>query len=317
MASNLPEILGLGVSTVDELIVLEHHPRINEKQKILSRTRQCGGLTGSALVAASRMECRCGYLVALGTGELSAFLRAHLTSEGIVLFEDDTDAATEPYLAMILSEQATGERAVLWDNSRSRVPSIGPAERRLALSARCLFVDHVYATAILDLVQDARKAGVDVVGDFERITPDSPELMELTNHIILPLSFARQLYGRDKAPGEMAAALAALPGRALSCITDGANGAWYALGDNPERIIHQPAFLMENVVDTTGCGDVFHGVYMSGIVRGISPAECIRRAAAAAALKTRIQGAQAGAPTFLELEEFLSVRSMEKRNNNN
>lgn len=186
------DILGLGVSTVDELIVLEHHPRLNHKQKILSRSRQCGGLTGSALVAASRMGRRCGYLAALGTGELSAFTRAHLSREGIELFEDNSIPETEPYLAMILSEAASGERSVLWDNSRSRAPAIGDRERVLALSARCLFVDHIYATGILPLVREARAAGVDVVGDFERTTPDSPALMDLTNHIILPLGPMRE-----------------------------------------------------------------------------------------------------------------------------
>ena len=98
------DILGLGVSTIDELIVLEHHPRLNEKQKILSRSRQCGGLTGSALVAASRMGCRCGYLIALGTGELSAFLRAHLTGEGIALFEDGADPETEFLRAVLMAQ---------------------------------------------------------------------------------------------------------------------------------------------------------------------------------------------------------------------
>lgn len=317
MPEKPPEILGLGVSTIDELIVLEHHPRIIEKQKILSRSRQCGGLTGSALVAASRMGCRCAYLVALGVGELSTFLRTHLTREGITLFEDNDNPDTEPYLAMILSEQETGERAVLWDNSRSRAPVIGEAEIHLALSARCLFVDHVYATAILDLVHIARSAGIDVVGDFERVTPDSVELMAMTNHIILPLPFARQLYGDGKTPAELATLLASMPERSLACITDGANGAWYALGSDSARVLHQPVFPMEQIVDTTGCGDVFHGVYMAALIQQLPPSERIRHAAAAAALKTQYRGAQLGAPTLSVLHDFLSERSNKKSNNSN
>ncbi len=300
------DILGLGVSTVDELVVLEHHPRLNEKQKILSRSRQCGGLTGSALVAASRMGCRCGYLIALGTGELSAFLRARLTGEGIRLFEDGANPETEPYYAMILSEEGSGERSVLWDNSRSRAPFIGEPERRLALSAKCLFVDHVYAASIVGLVAEARAAGVDVVGDFERTTPSSPELMALTNHIILPLAYARAAAGMEGgSAAELAAHFARAPGRAVACVTDGAHGAWHAAGDAPEAVLHQPAFPVEPLVDTTGCGDVFHGVYCAGLVGGLPVRDRIRACSAAAALKARVRGAQAGAPRRAELDRFL------------
>lgn len=302
------DILGLGVSTIDELIVLEHHPRLNEKQKILSRSRQCGGLTGSALVAAARLGCRCGHCIALGAGELSAFLRERMRAEGVSLIEDNSIPETEPYFAMILSESVSGERSILWDNSRSRAPGIGERERELALSAKCLFVDHVYAAGILAVVAEARAAGVDVVGDFERTTPDSMELMELTNHIILPLAYARIAAGRpDATPAELAIYFAGDSGRSLACVTDGLNGAWYAEGV-ATKVFHQPIFPMSSIVDTTGCGDVFHGAYCAALVQGYAPAERIQRASAAAALKTQTRGAQAGAPNEPELEKFLEER---------
>ncbi len=310
------DVLGLGVSTVDELVVVDHHPRVNEKQKILSRSRQCGGLTGSALVAASRMGRRCAHLMALGTGELSAFLRAAMAAENVELIEDAGDPAAEPYFALILGDAGSGERSVLWDNSRSRPPAIGERERTLALAARCLFVDHIYASAILPLVLEARAAGVAIVGDFERTTPDSFALMNATNHLILPLAYARaaapEAAGGISAEAaatagaeELAALYASVPGRAVACVTDGKNGAWWAAGGAPDRVRHQPAFPMEPVVDTTGCGDVFHGVYCDGLVRGLPIPERLRRASAAAALKARVRGAQAGAPRAAELEKFL------------
>jgi sugar/nucleoside kinase (ribokinase family) len=58
-------------------------------------------------------------------------------------------------------------------------------------------------------------------------------------------------------------------------------------------------------VDTTGCGDVFHGAYASALARGLSLAERVRFAAAAAALKATRPGGQAGIPTRPEVEAFL------------
>lgn len=301
------QILGLGVSTIDELLVLERHPIRNEKQKILSRLRQGGGLTGTALVAAARMGCRCGQVIALGDGELSQFLRSEMERHGIRLIEDRGAPDAEPYFSIILTEEGTGERIILWDNSRTCPPRIGAVERELALSAGCLFVDHVFAEAILDVVREARRAGIPVVGDFEREAPGSEELMALTDHIILPVDFARKRYGELEC-SELAALLAGMPGRSLACVTDGVDGSWYALGSEPGRVYRQPIFPMPQIVDTTGCGDVFHGVYAAGLILGWDARERIRRASAAAALKTQKPGAQAGAPTLTELDMFLAAQ---------
>jgi sugar/nucleoside kinase (ribokinase family) len=74
------------------------------------------------------------------------------------------------------------------------------------------------------------------------------------------------------------------------------------------RVAHQPAFPVA-VVDTTGCGDVFHGAYAAGLVRGLGVMERVRLAAAAAALKATRPGGQAGAPTLAEVEQFLNPRA--------
>jgi len=60
--------------------------------------------------------------------------------------------------------------------------------------------------------------------------------------------------------------------------TAGADGAWY--GEDEGDVRHQPAFAVE-VVDTTGCGDVFHGAYASALARGLGLEERVRFSAAA------------------------------------
>ncbi|MCC8164705.1 MAG: PfkB family carbohydrate kinase, partial [Planctomycetes bacterium] len=163
------------------------------------------------------------------------------------------------------------------------------------------------AQAILPLVRAARAAGVPVVGDFERVSPGSEEVMALTDHIILPLSFAHDTFGGGSVE-DLVTRLAKAPGRNVAAVTDGTAGAWWAESTAPDCVHHQPVFAMPKIVDTTGCGDVFHGVYAAGLVQGLPPAERICRAAAAAALKTQKLGAQAGAPTLEELEKFLTER---------
>jgi sugar/nucleoside kinase (ribokinase family) len=87
-------------------------------------------------------------------------------------------------------------------------------------------------------------------------------------------------------------------------VTCGSEGCWYVSPVAPTSAVHQAAFAVP-VVDTTGCGDVFHGAYSAALVRGLDVSSRIRFAAAAAALKASQRGGQAGIPTRAAVEEFL------------
>ena len=60
-----------------------------------------------------------------------------------------------------------------------------------------------------------------------------------------------------------------------------------------------------NVVDTTGCGDVFHGGYIYGLLQGWDIRQTVRFAAACAALKTCALGGRTAIPGLPEVEAFL------------
>jgi sugar/nucleoside kinase (ribokinase family) len=67
---------------------------------------------------------------------------------------------------------------------------------------------------------------------------------------------------------------------------------------------HVPAFPVD-VVDTTGCGDVFHGAYAAALAAGATVDRCVAIASASAALKATSRGGQAGVPGREAVEEFL------------
>ena len=75
-----------------------------------------------------------------------------------------------------------------------------------------------------------------------------------------------------------------------------------------QAVKHQPAFKVK-AVDTTGCGDVFHGAYASALARGLELEERIRIASAAAALKATQPGGQAGTPDREKLERFMKEQT--------
>ena len=50
------------------------------------------------------------------------------------------------------------------------------------------------------------------------------------------------------------------PGQATCVVTAGAQGCWYTTQESGDELYHVPACVVQ-VVDTTGCGNIFHGAY--------------------------------------------------------
>ena len=62
------------------------------------------------------------------------------------------------------------------------------------------------------------------------------------------------------------------------------------------KVVDFPAFKAPKVVDTTGCGDVFHGSFLSAYVSGMDLRTCVRFASATACIKCAVPGGRAGIP---------------------
>jgi len=295
------DVLGLGAVAVDDLIFVESYPPPDAKARVMRRERHCGGLTATALVAAARLGARCAYAGVLGRDALSQFAVTCLEQEGIDVSFAPRTASARPVYANIIVDQRHGTRNIFYDLSQV----VGASTRTpagLIRSCRVLFVDHVGVPGMLRAARLARRAGIPVVADLEDAShPQFHLLLALADHLILSRDFARALTGaRSPAP---AVRKLARPDRQVAVVTCGDEGCWYLVrGDAVPR--HQPAFKVE-AVDTTGCGDVFHGAYAFALARGLGVEERIRFAAATAALKATRPGGQAGIPSLAAVRRFL------------
>ena len=148
----------------------------------------------------------------------------------------------------------------------------------------------------------ARERGIPVVGDAEKEpTPAVRALLARIDHLIIAEALAERLTGaRD--PAEMVRALADSRYACLG-VTAGERGCWFAERGGPVQ--HQPAYRVA-VVDTTGCGDVFHGAYAAALARKEPVASAMRMAAGAAALKATQPGGRRGIPDWPTLQRFLA-----------
>jgi ribokinase len=296
------DALGFGAVAVDDLLYLDRYPQPDEKMPILGKARDGGGLAGTALVAATRLGASAAWAGVLGFDELSlwtldAFQRARVDTSAVI-----RHAAARPFHSIILVDRSAGTRAILFTGEGVTPMTADEVTPELIGSARVVFVDHTIGELAGHVIRLARAAGVPTVADPERLGPGVDELISNVDHLIVGRAFAALVTGRDE-PERALAALADLRrGRALTAVTVGAQGCWYAGGNAATG--HQAALAVETV-DPTGCGDVFHGAYMAEIARGQSIEQALRVASVAAGIKATRPGGRQGIPDRAEVEAQL------------
>jgi len=298
------DILGVGSATVDDFLYVASYPQPDTKNPVLRTERQGGGLTATAMVAAARLGAKVAYAGVLGHDSISHWVETDLEREGIDVSQVVHRKDAQPIHATIIVEQEHHTRTILYEVQGHIGADEHLPEAEVIQSARVLLVDDFGIPGSIRAARIARETGVAVVGDFERPqTPDLPHLLDLVDHLILSERFAMAFTG-TASPTEAMQALWR-DDRALVAVTGGAKGCWYITGAE-ETPHHQPAFPVE-AVDTTGCGDVFHGAYAAALTWGYSVSDRIRFASATAALKATQPGGRKGIPSREKVEEVLST----------
>lgn len=307
MKSSAIDVLGLGAIAVDDLLYVDHYPAAESKIRVRRRERQCGGQTGTALVAAARFGANCAYAGLLGDDSLSREVVANFAKEGIHTDWAALASDARPAHSTIIVDETALTRTVFAFVEGQLGPAPNSPAASLLRASGVLLIDHHGIAGSLRAAKIARETNRPIVADFERPgEPPFDELLEMVDHLIVSAQFARRVTGVSDLPRAVAAF--AGPQRRLVAVTCGAEGYHYWLSGNSDEVVHCPAFQVE-VADTTGCGDVFHGVYAAALSQKTPPEECLRKASAAAALKAAQRGGQAGIPSREAIERFLSRQS--------
>ena len=291
------DVLGFGAIAVDELLFVKQYPQIDEKVPVLRKERHGGGNAATALVAVSRLGGRAAYCGVLGDDELSRFSLHELEQEGVDTSPTFHKPDARPFTATVIVDMSQAKRSILFSGEGVVEPDPLDVTDELITSSKVLFVDHQATGIGLHVARLAKKNQIPLIGDFEgALHPRLLELVNMTDHLIVGIDFGRKVAGVT----DINNVLRKLANRDRACcvVTAGEKGCWYC--EYGGEIHHFPAYRVQ-VVDTTGCGDVFHGAYAAGLARGDSLEVRIRFATAAAALMA-MRGA---IPHRAALEAFL------------
>ena len=294
---NQLDVAGVGCVSIDDFLYVDAF-QTDDKGRIQARERQPGGNIATALVAAAVLGARVAFVGRLSDQEDGALVRADLAAHGVDLQFALPDLEARPIRATIVVFQH-GDRFIAYDDA-TRIGLLPGDDVTPLLQARTVLLDtYTLSPTITALGSDVNR--VLIVSDVEAEV-ESASLKQV-QHLVLPMAFARRLTGETE-PEVIVSALWN-DRRAAVVVTDGADGVWFRDATSAD-CKHQPSFDVP-VLDTTGCGDVFHGAYAVALARGVDIVECVRFAAAAGAICATGRGGRGRLPTEHDINELVST----------
>lgn len=293
------DVVGLGENSVDYVYRLPGPPSPNAKLPITARRVSCGGQVATTLSTCAALGLQAAYVGTFGDDENGGVIREALERRGVGTTHALVCPAPNRY-AVILIDERTGERTVLWERDPRLRLRPDEVPRDLIAGARLLHVDGVDIDAAIAAARFATEAGIPVTSDIEDVGSDTAALVASVTVPIFAEHVPAALTGEPDI--ERALHLLRRQHAGLLCVTLGMRGALLLEGDRLHRV---PAFPVA-AVDTTGAGDVFRGAFIYALLRRDAPADILRFAAAAAAVSCTREGAMDSVPTLAEIDRVLT-----------
>jgi ribokinase len=150
--------------------------------------------------------------------------------------------------------------------------------------------DGVFKEASIAAAAAAREAEIPVVVDAGSLREGMLDLAHESDYFLASEPFSKALMGKE-APREACYRLADL-GPRVTAVTLGARG-YVALAEG--ELIERAAYGVD-AVDTTGCGDVFHGGFIYGVLHNWSAERSLDLGAWTAAQASLKLGGREGIP---------------------
>ncbi len=289
-ATKIWDVLGFGAITVDDFLYVDEYPAPDSKARVKLRERQGGGLCATALVAAAHLGARCAFVGALGDDEWSRFALSELENSGVDCSQVLPTPDARPAHSTIIVDELNGTRTIFSDSTGRQILPVAHISTSLLQNAKIIFLDHTVETNGTLIAEIAQALAIPLVADIERDAPHLRDWFNFVDHLIVGEHFACEW--TQSANAQMAVQRLGAS-RKLAVVTCGARGCVACGEETDQQVLAVPSHPV-NVVDTTGCGDVFHGAYVAELARGSKVETRLQIATALAARKAQFRGGRGG-----------------------
>jgi len=303
------QAVGIGTGVADMLLNIDKLPGYNENANLLMQSNQYGGKVATAMAAVGRLGMECAIIGVIGDdvwghAQLRDYARSGVNTEHQII---DPNGGT--ILSVVLSDRE-GSRNFLGNGNpnkqRCRPLRVEDLDETMIRNAKGRLLDKD-GDPQRAAAQWIRQSGGVVCFDADVYTEGRESMIPYTDAFIPSEFYYKERYG-EGTPVEDALRDIVSRGAKTAIITLGERGL---VGLSQGEFFTLPAFSVD-VVDTTGAGDVFHGAYLYGMIKGFSVVECARFASAVSAIKCSSIGGRSALPTYEIAKEFMETGRLDR-----
>jgi sulfofructose kinase len=293
------DVVGIGRAPLDILYVVDHFPAGDDLIRVEEASMQGGGPVPNALCALSHLGVTTALLDTIGDDWQGQKIREYLEADHVNTEFMHITPAGRSTVSTILVHKTTGKRAII--NYRGDAPDhlLEQNEIHLISKAKILHITGTYPETVSFAAGQIRTSGgkVSFDGGAGLYKEADRRILPKVDYCISAFGYAQNYTGKDSISAMLDAFL--MVGVEVAGITCGTDGSWFKEASGVE--FHQPAFILPTVVDTTGCGDIFHGVFLYGALNHFPLEKSVRFASAAGAIASTRLGGRLSIPTLDEI----------------
>ena len=259
------DIVGIGASTLDRFIVVDHYPTGREVQQVVSSTTDGGGPVATALAVAGKYGARTAMIDSIGDDMVGRHILDDFEKYNVNTEALQVERGANSGVATILVKQSTGERAVFFERSTATEPEFLDTHKQLIGSAYILHINGRHRQLMRSAMDVAKEVGtiISLDGGAQRYDEDMKPITEASHIVIVARDYAEKYTGTTNL--EDACRIIHERGACIAGVTDGANGSYFVWPDG--TFYRCEPFTQATVVDTTGTGDSFHGAFLAMLTK--------------------------------------------------
>jgi sulfofructose kinase len=292
------DVLCVGAGTYDLVYSVDRHPQRDEKIRATSFIGCGGGPAANGAVTVARFGLKSAFVGYLGYDIFGTAHFDELQQAGVIT--DHVARGDYSSALSVVIVKPDGSRALVNYRKAESFLAAGAVDFS-TIDAKVILFDGHEPHISPSLARSARQRDIITVLDAGSIHKGTEELAGLVDYLVCSERFGFDFSGE------------ASEDKAVEKLCSYAPNVIITLGDrglvwkNPEGSGCMKAYKVKTA-DTTGAGDVFHGVLSACLAQKRAWPDSLRYASAAGALCCTKIGARLGIPTKQEIDEFLAAQ---------
>ena len=294
------DVSGFGITTLDYICIVDKLANYRKHATIEDVKFFGGGCVSTALVAFTRLGGTSAFVTSLGddwVGEevLKGLKEENIDCSGICIFKKQLTT-----FSFIQVNKKDGKRAIAFFPGSCRKLKFDKAARNIIKRSKILLMDGLVQFEELKAVKFARENNIKTMLDCNILNDETTKLLPYIDYLITSESFLYD-YSKSKDIRKGLTGLYKDYKPEVLVTTLGKKGSVTLIDDQLQYV----DIFNVKVRDTTGCGDVYHGAFLYGLLRGWETVDIMSFSSAVSSIKSMYYGGRAGIPDLEKTLKFL------------